>query len=170
MLDPEHLTSLLAAPLAHYGLLPSSLSKLNTLAKNSTHSVASIQLILTFQRTILQHVVQTWLPSLEEQGYAGLLDGYFCPSSKLEEGGLVAIHAYTTLLLLPPKQYEAAMLARLVKEWPMDVLHAFIFEHQEMEDNQKAILWEGLVKAVFGCPGKVFNALANQTPKELEDK
>jgi telomere length regulation protein len=107
---------------------------------------------------------------LEEEGLNALLDEYYSPQSKTDDARLIAIHAYSSLLLLPPNQYSARMLAKLTTLHPMDELHAFIFQDEGGGEDEKVGLWEGLVKAIFACPGKVTNALSDKVPVELEDR
>lgn len=169
--DLPTLLSLLAAPLDSLSLLPPRFRRHNTapLPENAFQPTRHISLI---QRALIEHVVPTWQPALEEADAMSLVDQYFIPDlfmNATPSAGLVSLYAYSTILSLPLKEYSLSLLVRLAQSYPIDRLHASVFSVTGLHTGQTTQIWEDTAKSVLSVPTRVANALEGKNvPAELE--
>ncbi|KAI0721524.1 telomere length regulation protein-domain-containing protein [Cerioporus squamosus] len=160
--DLATLLPLIAAPLATMGLLPPRFRVYNT-TPISTDASSIQRHIPALQRALLEHVIPTWEPALLQEGKYEMVEQYFCPDSisfASPAAGQLAMHAYSTLLSTPLRDYSVRLLAKLCRAYPVDVLHS----------GRRSITWEDCVQDVVSVPAKVANYMGGRSdiPSVLE--
>ncbi|OSX64936.1 hypothetical protein POSPLADRAFT_1044368 [Postia placenta MAD-698-R-SB12] len=172
---PDKLTllQLLSAPLDHLGLLPPKFKRYNVspLPSDSLHIYRHIPLL---QRALLEHIIPSWEPILTQEGNQALLEQYFFPdaiSFTSPSAGQVATLAYSTILSSPLTASSIRILVRLVKSYPIDVLHSVVYSSRNTgASGKQEISWEDCVRNLAAIPAKVANALGGKAdvPVELQ--
>ncbi|KAL1693406.1 telomere length regulation protein-domain-containing protein [Schizophyllum commune] len=159
--DAETLLALLAAPLDSISLLAPPLRKYNTNPLPSGNfSIA--RHVPQIQTALIQHIVPTWDTVLEEKQAMPLVTQYFCPDSfyySTPAAGEIVIHALSTIVSLPLTDFSIRMLARIAVEYPIDRIHAAIFQSKSYT-SKESLAWEDYIRDLCTVPGKVANFLA----------
>ncbi|KAL1756525.1 telomere length regulation protein-domain-containing protein [Schizophyllum commune] len=169
--DAETLLALLAAPLDSISLLAPPLRKYNTNPLPSGNfSIA--RHVPQIQTALIQHIVPTWDTVLEEMQAMPLVTQYFCPDSfyySTPAAGEMVIHALSTIISLPLTDFSIRMLARIAVEYPIDRIHAAIFQSKSYS-SKESLAWEDYIRELCTVPGKVANFLAGKRapPPALE--
>ncbi|KAI5899883.1 uncharacterized protein SCHCODRAFT_02561678 [Schizophyllum commune H4-8] len=159
--DAETLLTLLAAPLDSISLLAPPLRKYNANSLPSgTFSIA--RHVPQIQTALIQHIVPTWDIVLEEKQAMPIVTQYFCPDSfyySTPAAGEIVIHALSTIISLPLTDFSIRMLARIAIEYPIDRIHAAIFQSKSYT-SKESLAWEDYIRDLCTVPGKVANFFA----------
>lgn len=130
----------------------------------------------SLQQSLLEHVVPTWLPTLQERpACLSHLQAYFYPvlpsnpSQQLLSTAIqVALSSYLTLVpfltspACPPqsRQFVLSALATLSAAYPIDSMYWAIWGSQvSSRDSQAELKWEEVIKILVGLPSKVANSV-----------
>ncbi|KAI0336269.1 telomeric DNA binding protein [Cubamyces sp. BRFM 1775] len=163
--DLQTLLSLLATPLASIGLLPPRFrnyedSSIPPGAFNIPRHAPPLQ------RALLEHVLPTWERVLVQENAYTLIEQYFCPdamSFASPSARQIALYAYSTILSTPLQDYSVHLLAKLVKGYPIDVLHSILLPHSsQVPSGRHSISWEDCVRNVVAVPAKVANYMGER--------
>ncbi|CDO69030.1 hypothetical protein BN946_scf184834.g37 [Trametes cinnabarina] len=158
--DLPTLLTLLAAPLASIGLLPPRFRKYHTSPIHDEAFRLSRHAPL-LQRALLENVIPTWEPVLVQENAYELVEQYFCPDAMSFASPLarqLALYAYSTILSTSLKDHAVSFLAKLVKGYPIDVLHDILFSQSKDGSLERhSITWEDCVRNVVAIPAKVAN-------------
>ncbi|KAI0670628.1 telomeric DNA binding protein [Trametes maxima] len=171
--DLPTLLSLLAAPLASIGLLPPRFRKFDTSPISSgAFNIAKYAPLI--QRALLEHVILVWEPVLVEQDAYHLIEQYFCPDAMSFASPVarqLALYAYSTILSLALTEQSICLLAKLVKAYPIDILHFILSSARDHGASARhGISWEDCVRDVISVPAKVANYMETRRdiPSQLE--
>ncbi|KAI8998869.1 telomere length regulation protein-domain-containing protein [Trametes punicea] len=171
--DVSTLLPLLASPLASLGLLPPRFRKY-VLSPLPSEAFDVPRYAPLLQRALLEHVIPVWEPVLVQENAYDLVEQYFCPdtiSFASATARQLALYAYSTLLSVPLKDCSLRLLAKLVKGYPVDVLHAVVFSHRSNTSSSRySVSWEDCVRNVVAVPVKVANYMGERrdVPNALE--
>ncbi|KAG8933784.1 telomere binding protein [Tulasnella sp. 418] len=164
------LTTLLASTLAFFKLLPPDYQKYNTRPISGDLSSAILRLIPSFQAAVVEHVLPTWDPALEEARLAVLTESFFCPKTSGGIEALVIAHAYNSLLLPPIGDPNTKILLKLVARYPASLQFTTLFTRESVPPiSQKEGLWDIFLQGYFSVPSKVMNILGRETPEALSN-
>ncbi|KAF9821702.1 hypothetical protein IEO21_00548 [Rhodonia placenta] len=171
--DTPALLQLLSAPLDYLGLLPPKFRQYNVspLPIDSLHIYRHIP---PLQRALLEQIIPSWEHILAQEGNQALLEQYFCPdaiSFTSPSAGQVATLAYSAILSSPLTASSIRILVRLVKSYPIDVLHSVVYSSRNTGTSGKQeIAWEDCVRNLAAIPAKVANAHGGKAeiPVELQ--
>ncbi|KAH7916002.1 telomere length regulation protein-domain-containing protein [Hygrophoropsis aurantiaca] len=168
--DLPTLLTLLCRPLDCIGLLPPQYRRYNV-DPISRKGFNIKKIIPSLQRSLLEIVLPTWEPSLDEEGLSLLVLQYFCPDAftyASSAAGVIALLAYSTVLSLPLRAYTIQLLTRLSKGYPIDRLYTAVVS-QKQQPALNSVAWDDCLRNVFAVPSKVANALDGKNiPSELE--
>ncbi|KAH9901137.1 telomeric DNA binding protein [Cubamyces lactineus] len=171
--DLQTLLPLLATPLASIGLLPPRFRKYED--SSISPGVFDIpRYAPLYQRALLEHVLPAWERMLLQENAYTLIEQYFCPdamSFASPSARQIALYAYSTILSTPLQDYSVRLLAKLVKGYPIDVLHAILFSSSNtVPSGRHSISWEDCVRNVIAVPAKVANYMGERrdVPSVLE--
>ena len=173
--DLPTLLDLLSGPLGALKIIPPQFLRHNIspLPHNALSLPKHIPLL---QRALLEHVLPTWGPVLEENNSYELAQQYFAPDiflMQIPAAKDVALHAYATILSLPLTEHSIRLLVVLTRTYPIDVLWSATVSRRKVtgSSNKSIVTWEDCVRSVVAVPAKVANVLgAKETavPVELE--
>ncbi|KAI9067051.1 telomeric DNA binding protein [Trametes sanguinea] len=158
--DLPTLLALLSAPLASIGLLPPRFRTYNTSSvPGDAFNISRHAPLL--QRALLENVIPTWEPVLVQEHAYELIEQYFCPdaiSFASPSARQLALHAYSTILATSLQDSSLRLLAKLVKGYPVDVLHEILFsQSSDGSLGRHSITWEDCVRNVVAIPAKAAN-------------
>lgn len=172
--DLPTLLALLAAPLAAWNILPPRFVKCNLEPLSKSFITVSKHAPL-LQRTLLESVLPSWTPTLDENDAFILALQYFSPDSfsfSQEAAKELALYAYSTIMSLPLTDHSVRLLTHLCRSYPIDVLWTVVVSGRNARSsrNKSAVTWEDCVRNVCAVPAKVANALGPRgvIPPELE--
>ncbi|KAF9230787.1 hypothetical protein BU15DRAFT_68899 [Melanogaster broomeanus] len=164
----QTLLPLLSLPLAKVGLLPPPFRKFNSLP-NEDVTVEITRVFPQIQRIILESILPTWEPTLQEEGCSALTLQYFCPdafSNASSSAGDVALCAYSTILSLPLSQRGIDILLRLAKEYPIDRLFKVVCSIRD--PAKRSVCWDDCLRNIFAVPIKIANTFQGRgVPDDL---
>jgi hypothetical protein len=170
--DAQVLLRALCPPLEALGVLPSALERyvdvrIRPVAQVTPRHVSKIQL------AVLQYVLPIWELELQKQRLSSVLNIWLSPerSSDVKLTGTIAVEAYSSLLAVPITEQTLPYLAQLVKSYPVEIIHAIIFQDVSSDDPKVQLRWEDAVRVLTSIPGKVANAaltLKLDVPPSLE--
>lgn len=173
--DITTLYGLLASPLAYLKILPPKYSR-HVVSPLPEHGMSLTKHIPLLQRALLEHVLPTWTPILDEQDSYSIVQQYFAPdlfSFAVPSAREIAVHAYSSILALPLTEHSIRLLVLLTQNYPIDVLWDTVARSRRKAGTDKGtITWEDCVRNISAVPGKVANAygehLQGPVPRELE--
>jgi telomere length regulation protein len=172
--DIKLLKSLLAAPLACFGVLPPQYQH-HVVNPISVRDIKLSRHVPALQRVILDKIYPTWEHALAQDNETILLEQYFCPdtfSYTSFAAGQISLLAYSTILSSSLSSTAVSLLARLTREYPVDRLHLAVVSTRDNNSPsaRDGVTWEDCVRNLCAVPSKVTNFVSSDgdLPEILE--